>query len=112
MLNYEDLMGNILSYVANEKISECDNEFLNLNGYGGEFIFYSCLKEDKNGEEKLHTIVLDVINGDVIYIDEEIVNNLNEPCYVNDLTLEMQEYIYTELNRSVMRMIRDLNKNE
>lgn len=116
MLNYEDLMGDILSYVADEKVSECDNDFLEINGFkrhsndGDEYVSYSFIKENEEGEETLHTIVLETLTGDVIYTDKEFIESLNEPQYVGDLSLDMQECIYEELNRSIKRMIQDLNK--
>ena len=47
-----------------------------------------------------------------IYIEdnEDFITGINEPRYVDDLTLEMQYLIYTELNRSISRMIHDLRK--
>ena len=42
--------------------------------------------------------------------NENFITGINEPRYVDDLTLEMQELIYTELNRSISRMIHDLRK--
>lgn len=119
MLNYEDLIGDILSYVGDEKVSGCNADFLEMNGFkrnsddGDEYFSYSFISENKeNGNETVHTVIFETLTGDVIYTenDEDFVSSINEPRYVSDLTLEMQELIYTELNRSIVRMITDLRK--
>lgn len=56
--------------------------------------------------------IVEMLSGDVLYTEdnEDFITGINEPRYVDDLTLEMQELIYTELNRSISRMIHDLRK--
>ena len=120
MLNYEDLIGDILSYVGDEKVSGCNADFLEMNGFkrdfgedGNGYISYSFISENNDdGQETLHTVILETFSGDVLYIEdnEDFITGINEPRYVDDLTLEMQDLIYTELNRSISRMIHDLRK--
>ena len=120
MLNYEDLIGTILFNVYDEKTSGCNDDFLEMNGFkrdfgedGDDYISYSFISENNDeGQETLHTVILETLSGNVLYIEdnEDFITGINEPRYVDDLTLEMQDLIYTELNRSISRMIHDLRK--
>ena len=120
MLNYEDLIGKILFNVYDKKTSGCNDDFLEMNGFkrdfgedGNGYISYSFISENNDeGQETLHTVILEMPSGDVLYIEdnEDFITGINEPRYVDDLTLEMQYLIYTELNRSISRMIHDLRK--
>lgn len=121
MLNYEDLIGAILFNVRDEKTSGCNDDFLEINGFkrdfgsiGDDYISYSFITENDNeGQETLHTVILETISGDVLYTEdsEDFITSSNKPHYINDLSLEMQELIYTELNHSISRMIRDLQSD-
>ena len=120
MLNYEDLIGNILFNVYDKKTSGCNDDFLEMKGFkrdfgedGDGYISYSFISGNNDeGQETLHTVILETLSGDVLYTEdnEDFITGINEPRYVDDLTLEMQELIYTELNRSISRMIHDLRK--
>lgn len=117
MLNYEDLIGDILSYVCGKKASDCNTDCFENNGFkfntdDGDSYFRYSFTNKNNGNETIHTVILEPFTCDVIYIEnnEDFITDINKPRYVSDLTLEMQELIYTELNRSISRMIHDLQK--
>ena len=99
MLNYEDLIGNILFNVYDKKTSGCNDDFLEMKGFkrdfgedGDGYISYSFISENNDeGQETLHTVILETLSGDVLYTEdnEDFITGINEPRYVDDLTLEM-----------------------
>lgn len=111
MINYERLISKRLSMVNDnyeDKVIE-DYGFKRHTINGDDYISFAFLTEAEDGENyDVNTIVLEELTSDVMFSENNNVNLIvNEPQYVNDLSIARQGYVYSVLDDAINSIMTD-----
>lgn len=111
MLNYEDLIGQVLLYLT-DKDNMPDFEILKKYGinedeYEGECVitFDFSLKNEINDKKK-HRLIYNILSGDVLFHFEN--DEASEPIYFDALIFEQQELIFNHLIKVVQQIVKEI----